>query len=499
MTVHELSPKRLFYITLWTSLGVKLLLAATIPITGDEAYFIFWGRHPGLGYYDHPPMVGLWLSALLSVSEAIWWLRLPAVFLSTLIGIGIVYLIKERDENLAWLTGALFLIIPVNALNVLITTDTPVILFSFLTVMAFDLAVRRERMRWYFFAGFFLGMALLSKYFAGLLAVALAAYLPVAEKPRQVFRGLLLVVLISSILFGINVYWNYNHCLDNFQFNFINRNRGSVPWYSPLIYLATLAYLLTPPVAWNLLKRNRSRPLHQPQTRLLLVLNLVPYGLLLLLSFGKIIGMHWLLGFCAFSIMLVAMVWGEPTLRQAWRFNLWFTLGHLVLLLIAIFTPWHQLPLSGKLQKEIIDATRGEWIWQELKPYAENRLVFTHSYAASSELAYHAGRPVGVYSYGSSHAREDDKHTRFDQLDGENFVIFLNKYHGPENYTPYFDSIDYQTLSVRGSQFDIVIGTGFRYPEYREGILKNINRNFYQIPDGWPVGACYFKERYGFE
>ena len=37
-------------------------LPLALPITGDEAYFYWWGVYPELGYYDHPPMVG-WLIA----------------------------------------------------------------------------------------------------------------------------------------------------------------------------------------------------------------------------------------------------------------------------------------------------------------------------------------------------------------------------------------------------------------------------------------------------
>ena len=499
MRLEALNPKRLFFITLWTTLAIRLLLAASIPVTGDEAYFFLWGRHPALGYYDHPPMTGLMLAALLSVSDAIWWLRLPAVLLSSFIGLGIVYLMRERDEELAWLTGALFLIVPVSALNVLITTDTPVILFCFLTVAAFDLGVRRERLGWYLLAGLFLGLAMLSKYFAGLLAVALAAYPLVAANRGKVFTGLLLVVLVSTALFGINIYWNYTHCLDNFLFNFVNRNQDSVPWYTPVLYLLTLALVVTPSVAWLLLRRQGAGPMYQPQTRLLMVLNLVPYGLLGLLSFVKIIGLHWLLGFYTFTIMLLAMVKGSAALRAAWRYNLWFTAALLFPLLIALVTPLHLLPLSAKLQKEIIDATRSDWIWEEIKPHADGKALFTHSYAASSELAYQARRPVGVFGQGSFHAREDDRHTHYDQLDGKDFLIFLNDHREPETYAPYFDSIEYRTLDVRGSKFDIVIGTGFRYPAYREGVLKRINERFYRIPEGWPVGGCDFKERYGFE
>ena len=35
-----------------------LTLWMVLPMTGDEAYFVFWGGDPAGGYYDHPPVVG---------------------------------------------------------------------------------------------------------------------------------------------------------------------------------------------------------------------------------------------------------------------------------------------------------------------------------------------------------------------------------------------------------------------------------------------------------
>ena len=46
----------------WSILGIttliRLVYALKLPLTGDEAYFWEWERHPALGYYDHPPMAG---------------------------------------------------------------------------------------------------------------------------------------------------------------------------------------------------------------------------------------------------------------------------------------------------------------------------------------------------------------------------------------------------------------------------------------------------------
>ena len=40
-----------------------------------------------LGYYDHPPMIGWWLAALLQLSDVEWWLRLPVILQPALLAL----------------------------------------------------------------------------------------------------------------------------------------------------------------------------------------------------------------------------------------------------------------------------------------------------------------------------------------------------------------------------------------------------------------------------
>jgi hypothetical protein len=56
--VAKLTPRQWFWLVLAATLAFRLWLAAALPITADEAYFVLWGRTPDLGYYDHPPMIG---------------------------------------------------------------------------------------------------------------------------------------------------------------------------------------------------------------------------------------------------------------------------------------------------------------------------------------------------------------------------------------------------------------------------------------------------------
>jgi hypothetical protein len=62
----------------------RLLVAALLPSGFDESYYVFYGRHPSLSYFDHPLGVGLWswLGQRLGTSPLA--LRIPSVLSYTL-------------------------------------------------------------------------------------------------------------------------------------------------------------------------------------------------------------------------------------------------------------------------------------------------------------------------------------------------------------------------------------------------------------------------------
>lgn len=125
------------FILISVSLLIKLAVAAWLPITGDEAYFIVWGNYPDYGYYDHPAMVGWWLSALLQVSDHPVWLRLPTILGTTLIGWVIYKVVLPRGKTNAVIAAGLYWLAPVHLIAPLITTDTPLIFFAFFSGVCF--------------------------------------------------------------------------------------------------------------------------------------------------------------------------------------------------------------------------------------------------------------------------------------------------------------------------------------------------------------------------
>lgn len=139
---------------------VKFLLANFIPITADEAYYAIWGAYLSGGGYDHPPMIGFVLYPLLQFGHHTLALRLPALFSSVLLGVVTYLYLKKEDSERAVLASILLMIAPVSLFNIIVTTDTPLFIFSFLSLMCVLQALKNND-AWYWFAlgGLFLGLA----------------------------------------------------------------------------------------------------------------------------------------------------------------------------------------------------------------------------------------------------------------------------------------------------------------------------------------------------
>ena len=493
-----MKPSDLFKYALLATLAIKLVLAYVLPMSGDEAYFVVWAKHPDFGYYDHPPMVGWMLSLLLQLGSSEVVLRLPAVLLSTLIGVGIYQLLKPHDETRAALVATLFLVAPLNILNVLIATDTPLILFVFLSVVALYKALQKNGKVWYALSGVFLGLAFLSKYFAGLLILGYLAYFFLAERSREKIHGLLLLLLASLPFALINLYWNYTHCWDNILFNLYNRNEGEQLAISKVaIFLGTQIYLMTPPLIYFLFKHRAelTQKIRLGHFNLFAFVFLLPMALFALLSVKNVIGLHWVLGFYPFFYLLLSLYLSSEELRKSLRFMAWFSALHLAAIAVIAILPmetWKQ----HRLYDGIVFMFKNDAIVEKLRPYEKGFVFAADGYTPAAIASYHYGKNFIVFGEGSHYARQDDMITDFRQLAGRDILILKKSAPDLMQYVPYFESVETSEFTVRGATFYLVLGYGFDYASYKELVLKPAKERFYRIPAFLPHAPCYFCVKY---
>lgn len=504
-----IDPRHLFFGLLAATLIFRFWLAAVTPITGDEAYFIWWGQFPDWGYYDHPPMIGWWLAALLKVSAAVWWLRLPVILQPAILAWAVAAFLRHPLPRVAWWTAILVLLAPAHVWNVFITTDTPLVYCSVFSGLAWLRARRAEDVgrsarRWYLLCGLLLAGAVLSKYFAALLGFA---YLvdTLWRPQRRKFAGLALAYapVVPALL--LMAWWNAGHCWPNFMFNFINRHGDAgLSWRTPLLYLGMLVYLFTPPACWLLL---RGQPvgrqgLQRGERRTLILLALVPFLLFAALSLVKTIGMHWVLSFIPFVLIFLACALPPETLRRLALFFVGFAALHAgVIIAIA------QLPLETwqrtRWYDGIVLTVEAPKLLDQLEPYADYEWMMD-GYSNAVTLGFNTyarsrnGQPhyIGVFGEASSHARHDDIMTDFRRLAGRNILILRKTAPATGEYEPYFAHVEYKRFMLRGVEFYIVLGQGFDYAVYRDRVLAKVRQKYYVIPAFLPQTACYFTEKY---
>jgi len=484
------SPRQWFWGALAATLAFRLWLAAALPMTVDEAYFVLWGRAPALGYYDHPPMVGWLLAPLVQLSQAEWLVRLPSVLLPAALALLVRQALAAwRDADTADLTALVVVLVPLNFWNVLITTDTPLALFSVASMLAFA----RQR---FLLAGALLGLAFLSKYFAVLLGLAYLAWAIAARRPAAF--GLAFLGALPAGL--VNLYWNWQACWCNVMFNAINRHEGAgLSWHYPALYALSLAYLAAPLLWYAWAGRARLRAsLAEPAAGAMLAAWLVPLAVFAALSPVKRIGLHWLIAFMPALAVTVALSLERRALVVTLR---WF--AALAVLHVAAFAALLVPPLEtwkdARVYQRIVLFAAPEAVLEPLAPLLARYRLTAESYSTAALLAYHARRRVPVFGAGSSHARHDDILTDWRRWEGRDLLILRRDPADLARYRPYFREVEAREVPGGGTTHYAVLGRGFDYAAYREGVLKDIRERWYRIPSWLPVGRCYFFERYGFE
>lgn len=467
---HSTSRKLLennFYPSLLVILLLKIALAFYIPILGDEAYFIKWGQHLDLGYYDHPPMIGWWLGFMLLFSDNMIWLRFPAILTPFIIGM-IIYKTLTNNNVTSYkaaLVTYVYLLLPASLFNVVMTTDTPLIFFSCLFYYFYYQSL--ECNKGYTQLGLVSGFMILSKYFSALLFFSAALHYIKYGK----FNRLLVVTLLLTIpAIALHVYWNYYHCWANFNFNFGQRT-SKFNFINFPIYCATLLFILFPiflPLIKNIFKPSASH--HQTTAKYFFF---IPLLLFSFLSFFSVIGGHWLFSFIPFIFLFLGFV-DNIVWKRILIITALYAIVHLVVFIMAISFPYTLF--KGKISA--IDSVYIDTMYwcQQFERIDPDAIIATTSYSKSAVLSYHCKKDVVVLGEGSKHGRADDFIVDFKKLDGRNVLLFAGE---AEKVNKWFINTKEISINYKNDKVSIVLGEGLQYQAYLNEVLLSIKKSYY--------------------
>ena len=247
---------------LLAGLAFRSLAALILPPGYDESYYLFYGQHPALSYFDHPLATGLWSWLGNLLGGSIVALRVPALLSYTLA----TALLAEACRPLfgmraALLTAGMASFSPLLLVcgGLLLLPDSPLLLMA--ALLAWWLT-RHPLSRPMGGAGalglgLILGALTLCKYqsflvLVSLLAIRLAQSLRSRRwRPRETLLVLLAWLVVSSPLW----IWNARNGWASFSFHAARTGHHVVfhPTGPPLLLISQLL-LLFPPIALAVLR-----------------------------------------------------------------------------------------------------------------------------------------------------------------------------------------------------------------------------------------------------
>mgnify|MGYP001608688411 FL=1 len=199
-------------------LAMRILAAATLPVSYKEAYFWEWARFFSLGYLDHPPLVAWIIKTFTLLLPDHWLLTVRGGGL--LFGAGTAVLVYGvawqmfGDRVVAARAMILAASVPLlNAVGFLMLPDGPMVFFHLLALSCYVSAVRSERILDWCLLGVALGLALLSKLMAVLPVLGLALFLVCSREHRSWLKrkGPYLALAVALAVLSPFLYWNLTH------------------------------------------------------------------------------------------------------------------------------------------------------------------------------------------------------------------------------------------------------------------------------------------------
>ena len=210
------------FLFLWAIL--KLFSAAFTDLLADEAYYAMYARQLDWGYFDHPPMVALFVK-MGSFIHGQLGTRLFAVISQLLILILLWIIINEKQptvKKVFLFFGLAASIVMFQVYGFVMTPDVPLLLFSTLFLWVYKYFIEKNSLPLALLLGVIMAGMIYSKYHACLLiALVVLSNLKLLRNSNFWIGCMVTVLLLIP-----HIYWQYAHHLPTLSYHLIERSDG---------------------------------------------------------------------------------------------------------------------------------------------------------------------------------------------------------------------------------------------------------------------------------
>lgn len=275
--------------------ALRLAFAASLPLTGDEAYYWEWSRRLAAGYADHPPAVAFAIAAFAWITHTPFTVRLAFVLcgLGTALATGGAAALFSGDRRAGAFAALAVTLAPIMTVAFGIASpDGPYALAWALSLYLAAIAFERRQARWFALLGIALGVALMARFFSWALVAGIVAASFVPQNRRVWRAGLPLSLVLAFAIYAPFLIWNAQHDWISFTFAFLQRHPNDEVRFARPFTLYLLGLLAFSPGLWIAATLSAARPRYALVAWTALPLS----GLFFVLALHERVEVYWFIG-----------------------------------------------------------------------------------------------------------------------------------------------------------------------------------------------------------
>lgn len=398
--------RRILGIGLVAWLIINVLQAGFTPVDPDEAYYLLYAQHLDWGYFDHPPMLAVFIALGSALFKGVLGLRLFIPLLQAGAVYGVWLLAgAPRDPRRALLLLLLLAAMPMfEVYGFIAAPDAPLLFFTVAFFLAYRQFLAQTKVVSVLALGAVMAALLYSKYH-GVLIIFFTLFSNVRLLRMPSFY---IAAAFGALLFFPHLYWQYTHDFPSFRYHLQGRNDvyelkytttyliNQVLIFSPLLF----PWLVT--AAWK-----RLRVTDKMQRAY--VVNIIGFWTFFLWATSKgHVEPQWT---CVLAIPLTLLVFDYSDGKVVWE--KWLTRMALISIAIVMLL---RLALvvdairPSQLNKQFFHR---DWVEALEKEAGGDPIVFQNSYRLAAVYAFYTGKEP--YNFTDANYRK----SQFDLWDGE--------------------------------------------------------------------------------
>jgi hypothetical protein len=235
-----------YFLLCWTALNA--IQAFTLELQGDEAYYWMYSRYLDWGYFDHPPMVALFIRIGDSILHNEFGLRLITVLASST-SVYLLWLILKK-----YAVDAVAFVMVISGVFIFhiygftTTPDVPLFFFTVLFYYLYQQYLETDKWGIAVLLGVVVACLLYSKY-NGILVIGFTVLANLKLLKRLSFWG---IVVLAVALYVPHIIWQANHGYPSINYHLYERSADTYSFTNTFSYLPGQLLMAGPLVGWFL-------------------------------------------------------------------------------------------------------------------------------------------------------------------------------------------------------------------------------------------------------